>query len=245
MIAHGVELDQVRLIDKGDWQLPHCRDRLADQVERFGADLLVLDPVSSYLADGLSENDGTAVRAVLEALAWIAERTGACVVGVRHPGKASENVMVGSREWNAVPRSVVELVNDQGPPARRILRHYKDSLGQDFPPRCFELVGDQGKAKVFTLADTIEASAAALAKEVPDRHERGKIEQAVAGLRDLLAEGEMEASAVFKWGENEKLAERTMRYAAERLGVIIRREGKGKGHRSLWSLPPASPAEGG
>lgn len=236
--AHGVKLDQVRILDTGDWCLPQKRDRLMEQVELWKADLLVLDPIGSYLVDGLSENTGKDVRAFLESLNWIAERTGCAVVGVRHPGKDPNNVMVGSAQWNAVPRSTVELVVDPGPPRQNIIRHHKDSLGQNAPPQRYELVGDQGKPKVFTLADQVDPRAVALAKEVPDRTDRTMTEQAIELLKGLLANGEMEAKEVKRRGDAEGFNIRMMQRAAGQLGVIFTTRTTPTGSAGFWSLPP-------
>ena len=49
--------------------------------------IFILDPIDSYLDEGLSEDRGQHVRPLLEAAAWIAKETGAAVVATRHPGK--------------------------------------------------------------------------------------------------------------------------------------------------------------
>lgn len=235
--AHSVNLNNVLILQGSHWDMPHKRDQLVRMVQGHGADLVVVDPVDSYISDGYSENDGQHVRAVLEAFAYVAQQTTAAVVGVRHPGKDPTNVMVGSRQWRAVPRAIVELLVDAGPPQRRIVRPYKDSLGQNAPARCFDLVGRAGQPLVFQLRELVDPDAVELVKEVPDRIERSKIDQAVELLRRLLANGEVESRTVYAAGEAERLKDRTIRYAAEQLRLVTRRDGFGPDQRCFWSLP--------
>jgi len=242
--ANAVTLKNVLILQPSWGRLPSCKHRLIDEVTSHGADLVVADPIDSYLAEGATDNSYLEVRALLEALAELGQETGAAVVGVRHVGKAADNVCPGSRGWEAVPRSVVELVVDRGPPPRRIIRHYKDSLGLDAPTCYFDLIGAPGKPRVFTLTGNVDPGAVELAKEVPDRIDRLKIDEAKELLLRLLAEGEVEKQAVIKDGEALRLSDRTLQRAAEALRVVIRRDGKGRGHKTLWSLPGAGTAAG-
>jgi hypothetical protein len=239
--AHDVRLADVLVLGKGCWELPNSQERLVEAVRNHQADLVVFDPMSSYLADGNSENDAAFVRAALEAAGRVGDLTGAAVVGVRHPGKNPQNVMVGSKEWRKVPRSIVELVLDPGPPERRLIQLHKDSLGQNPLPREYALFGEPGKPPVFTLGEPVRADVVELAKAVPDPLERSKIDRACEMLPMLLAEGEMEATAIYRAGEAEKLNDKVLERAAKRLGVTFRREGNGKNHKSWWSLPSARP----
>jgi hypothetical protein len=233
----GVDLARVHVLDRGDWTLPACHARLVNEVKRWDADLVVIDPISSYLDEMASENDARAVRTALEAVSRVARETRAACVAVRHPGKGSGNVMVGSREWRAVPRSIVELLMDSGPTPSRMIQLHKDSLGQGTMPRRFDLVGEPGQPRRFEIGDLVAESEVYLAQEVPDRLERGKVDRACDLIRCLLADGEMLAKEVYRRAEEEKLSDRTMDRAAAKLEIVRRREGQGADHRSYWSLP--------
>ena len=234
--ACGIDPSAVRVLHAGDWTLPTCRERLIRAVRDHGADLVVWDPIGSYLNEAGSENDGQHVRPALECAARIAAETDAACVAVRHPGKDPRNVMVGSREWRAVPRQIVELLLDPGPPAARMIQLHKDSLGQEVLPRAFSLVGDSRKPRRFELGEEVQEADVELAQLVPDRIERSKIDRACELIARLLANGEMLAKTVYQRGEEEKLGDRTMDVAARRLAVVRRREGNGTEHRMFWSL---------
>lgn len=237
LLANGVDLNNVHVLDHGDWRLPHARDRLLEEANAVGADFILFDPISSYIAEGTSENAPEAIRSALESAVDIAEKTGAAVVGVRHPGKDARNVMPGSREWRAVPRSIVELLFDPGPPLTRMIRLWKDSLGQDPRPRRYELIGEPGKPRKFTLCGEATREEAELACEVPDRHRRSQVERAKEMLELVLADGEIEAKDIFAIGEKERLKEWAIYQAASMLGVNRKRKESGVAHKCYWSLP--------
>src|SRR5262249_42345370 len=45
MAAAGVCLDNVRILDTGDWSMPGAQDRIRDVVTRWRAKLLIADPI--------------------------------------------------------------------------------------------------------------------------------------------------------------------------------------------------------
>jgi hypothetical protein len=157
LTANGVQLSRVRFLDDRVWQFPRDKQALARVATGWEAEIIVLDPIDSYMEDNASENDGQAVRPYLESLFWVAQETGAAVVGVRHPGKQVGNVMPGSRAWRAVPRQVSVLSKDGSLPPRYVLTLDKDSHGQDARPRYYSLTGATGTPKRFGLDGELDA----------------------------------------------------------------------------------------
>jgi hypothetical protein len=184
--AAGAAMDRVKLITDERVSLLRDRERLARVVSGFGASLLVGDPIDSYIDEGFAENDGQAVRPLLEAAAWIARKTGAAVVFARHPGKDANNVMPGSRAWRAVPRSILQLTTDGSIPPRYLLSHYKDSLGQRTDPRFYALGGAVGEAPRFTFGADVERSAEELTKCVQGPTGRYKVMLACRLIRHFF-----------------------------------------------------------
>lgn len=242
LLANQVPMPRCLVLDGRQWLFPADRQILTDRLRRHGCDLCWVDPVDSYLGGG-SENDGQVVRPALEALARAANDVPCAIVCARHPGKQAGNLCPGSRAWRAVPRVILQLCVDPGPPVRRYLTLWKDPFSRCVEPREYTLLGEPGEAKRFRLGPCLDAGEAEI-MDVTDRVDRWRINQAIALLQALLAESEQESSYVYQVAERERLPDRTVRYAAQRLGVIIRREGVGREHRSLWSLPtPATLAD--
>lgn len=184
--ANGADLGCIKFLDDKRYTLPRDERALIARLKEWGADILILDPIDSYLDDEMNENDGQAVRKFLESCASVAEKSKAAVVGVRHPGKDRTNVMPGSRQWRAVPRSIVELVNDGGYPAKYLVRHFKDSLGQDTRPREYHLVGERGKPRRFEFKAEVDRSLDELTKAADGPTGRAKVLEACKLIRHLF-----------------------------------------------------------
>lgn len=240
--AAQVALERCLFLDDRQWSMPYDRQQLTDLLRAHGADLLWVDPIDSYVTE-CHENEGPSVRAALEAFSKVARDVPCTIVAARHPGKDPTNLCPGSRNWRAVPREIIELRYDEGPPVRRILRLRKDPFSRQPGPRSYRLDGAPGVPKVFALAEVVGASEADTLG-LADVVDRWRVDEAAEFLRDLLAEGEVPSTTVYQLAEKERLSERTVRLAARRIGVLIRREGKGLEHRSAWRLDstPATPA---
>jgi RecA-family ATPase len=76
--AEPSALEQVCVVNTADLRLPAEMDRLLDAVEAHGADLVQIDPRSSY-QEG-SENDDWAVRTFLAGLDQMIEQTGVAII---------------------------------------------------------------------------------------------------------------------------------------------------------------------
>jgi AAA domain len=237
LYRHGIKGGQVHVVDEGEWLLPERESGVVRLVQALKADLVVFDTLSSYVPEGMSANDPVAVRGFLEALARIAAKTEAAVVGSRHPGQNPNNIMPDSREWRAVPKSIVELKVDDGPPMKRWMRLEKDSLGQGESVQEFSLVGERGTPLLFQVGVELDAQEVALRTKVPDAIDRKKHKMAVDLLRRVLAETPQWSKSVYEQGEKERISERTIFNAAIEIGVVMEREGKGQNHKCHWSLP--------
>lgn len=242
LAANGVNLERTLILDDRLWVFPHDAQRIGDILASYQADLLWIDPVDSYLSIQ-GENDHSGVRYGLESLAQLAMRLNLAAVCARHPGKQPGNVCPGSRQWFAVPREVVELRRDAGPPERRALRLRKDPHNVCPGPREFLLEGPRGEPRRLILSAPIsEEDADAMGVMTPE--ERYLVDEAKEVLQDLLSDGEQLANWCYAECEKLKLRERTVREARRRLGILKRREGSGLNHKMYWSLPDSGrPAE--
>lgn len=238
--ANNVDPMTIRMLNDQDYRLPDHRDRILRVVERLNADLLWIDPLDNYLGD-TADIDGQGVRAFLEAFTYIAHKTGCSVVGVRHPGKNPNNFLPGARTWHTVPRMVLRLLYDQGPPEQRICYSAKDSCGKLAKPTFVHLDGEEGQAPVWRFGDPTPRGTLDFLSTVTDNVERWKVDQAEQFLRAYLADGQQDSRDIYRSAESERLNDRCIRRAAERIGVEIRREGSGKDHKSMWSIPASTP----
>lgn len=165
---NGCNLDDVKFLDEQHYCFPRDEKKVTAEMLAFKANVLIVDPLDSYLEDGASENDNQSVRGFLESLKKIAVATNALVIGVRHRGKSETNITPGSRAWYTVPRPIVMLQTDGAKRPRYSIVHIKPSGGRkvepveyfldfvlDGPPR-FRMGGaaDRSITELATTADT-------------------------------------------------------------------------------------------
>ena len=124
------------------------RDLLALEhvVREVGAALIVLDPLLSRLDTALDTHKDAEVRIALEPLVTLADRTEAVVFGLIHVNKSSSSdvltLLMGSRAFTAVARSVLFVMLDPEDESRRLLGQPKNNLGRtDLPTKTFRIVG--------------------------------------------------------------------------------------------------------
>ena len=214
--------------------------------------LVVIDPISSYLGRGLDSHRNSDVRGVLEPLSEMAERLGVAIVSVTHFSKSyAGNVpkalhrFIGSIAFVAAPRIAFAVLQDQDNSDRRLLLHAKNNLS--VPPQglAFRLrqtiVGAPGRGIVASYVDwesepvDITANEAMAADNSSAKD--GDRREAMQFLAELLAAGRMPAEEVKNAAAGHMITAATLRGARERLGVEIKREGFGKDGVSYWSLP--------
>lgn len=80
-------------------------DRLAQAIRKFGdAKLVIIDPITGYMGNGVDSHKATDVRAVLSGVSEWAQDLGIAVLAITHPAKSvtsAMNAMVGSQAYVA------------------------------------------------------------------------------------------------------------------------------------------------
>jgi len=244
--AAGADLERCYFhgdsVDAEPLTLPDDVEALTCALQARDSRLVIIDPLTDALRDGLKENSNADVRRALVPLLKAAETAGACVLGVTHPNKGATeaaNKVMGSKAWRSVPRSVMiygpnpdDLSGDT-----RILAVSKANYSrkQSVKVRVHEVAVDgldqlQAKAQLdgvssFTDQDVIAAKVGATV----ERGEPSKQKAAEMLLYKLLEDGGGEiAAAVAKAAADAAgISEPTLQRAKRQLGL--------SGH--TWALP--------
>ena len=238
--------------------LPDDVNALTDVITECGdVGLLLLDPLISRLDARLDTHKDADVRAALEPLAALADRTGIGVVGLIHVNKGSHTdpltSIMASRAFAAVARAVAYAIVDRDDPAERLLGVPKNNLGRDDLPTLryrIETVyvgqsvtdkpvhgprivwaGEDGRSVADVMDDNASGGNA----------DRSAIEDATAWLEHHLAHhGGLQASREVKAaGKAAGHAEATLKRAAKRLQVESRAVGYPR--QTYWILPGTQP----
>jgi len=240
--AEGADLSKIRFFiavpdPNGPRALDLGRDadRIAKYLELYPATrLLIVDPISAILG-GIDSHKNAEVRAVLHPLADVARRYNVCVVAITHLSKAGNtralHRVIGSVAFTAAARVAFLVTRDEDDPEgrRHLFLSMKNNLGEDQAGLSFS-------TDTVTLSSGIRAprivwggrvTVTADESVAPPDEERGAINEAVDFLRDLLAEGPVEARQVMTEAKKAGISQRTLIRAKEKLRVKSGRLGFG------------------
>ncbi len=209
---------------------------------------VIVDPISSYLGRTDSHKNAE-VRAVLEPLSAMAERTRVAVVSITHFGKAGVSVgakalhrFIGSIAFVGAPRMAFAVVDDPEDKDRRLLLHVKNNLAPPPPGLAFRL--RQTILAEHVMASYVEwerAPVALTANEALAFEADTSVSDAENFLRDLLTIGPVSVKQIQAESEGAGLSWRTVRRAKERLGIAVKRVGGlARDGRWEWHLPTPS-----
>jgi AAA domain len=215
-------------------------------IRRVGAGLVVVDPLMAFFSSETNSHRDQDVRRTLAPLAGLAERTGACVLVVRHLNKAPGNNPLyrggGSIGIIGAARMAFVVGKDPQDENRRVLASTKNNLAK--PPKSLMFTleeAESGTVRVNWLGESEVSARQLLATPREEEHTDARSE-AVEFLNDTLADGPVPASDIIADADDAGISEKTLRRAKKLLGVVAYREGeagkRGAG-RWLWKLPIA------
>jgi hypothetical protein len=241
----------------GSLTLPLDIDALAGAVTGVGGALVILDPLISRLDAKLDTHRDAEVRKGLEPLA-AADRGGFSILGLIHINKGTSNdpltMLMASRAFAAVARSVVFATLDPEQPGMRLVGQPKNNLGRtDLPTLMFDIVEkvagrDAVDNSVVTAGQlrwcgeskrTILEALADAARS-PDARAAGK--EAEAWLADYLRAHPVAASADIKdAADADGISDSTLKRARKRIGAGTASVGFPR--RTVWSAKGVLPDE--
>ncbi len=253
--AAGADLDRVLFIDvvseyseTDALVLPDDIGELERVVVAEDVAFIVLDAATSAMSSDLSGKDDRQVRQFLEPLSQMAARRDCVVLGLCHFGKRDGNdtgkLILGSIAWSQVARSVLSVAKDEDT-GNLIVTNTKANLAPR--TRSMEAViesttvaTDDGLAEVGVLRwlgeTTVDARDLLGGDGGDQAQDRSEAEQ---WLFDYLTEqGSAPAREVKADAKKAGIAERTLKRAAQKLGVVYTSAGYPR--VSHWSLPVQS-----
>ncbi|HMN91660.1 MAG TPA: AAA family ATPase [Hydrogenophaga sp.] len=208
---------------------------------------ILVDPVVSAVAGDSHKN--TEVRRGLQPLVDFAAAAGAALVGITHFSKGGQGQdpaqrVTGSIAFTAVARVVLvaaKVKDDEGN-ERRILARSKSNIGPDEGGFSYSLEQCEALPGIWTSrtvwGDALAGSARELLAEPEESREAaGPSSEAADFLRERLALGMCPSKTIQTEAEEAGIAWRTVRRAADKLGVVKRKGGMNAGW--YWSLPSA------
>jgi hypothetical protein len=205
------------------------------------ARLLIIDPISAYLADTDAHRDAE-VRSRIAPLAALAESTGAAVIVVMHLSKSTQRPAIyragGSIAFAAAARIVLAVAADPDDNGRRVFAPVKCNLSA--PPL----------ALTYTLSDgrltwgsqplrNVDIDRLLSGTATTDRTTRN---EADPWLLEALKDGPVDSSRLIEEARAAGFSRRTIFRAKARLGINATRIGFGGNGGWSWHLPSPNDA---
>jgi RecA-family ATPase len=256
--AHGADVPRVHLLQavqrmRACGGLSHAAFTLEDLAPLQTAlarlpdtALVIIDPIGSFIGGRVDAHRDNEVRGVLSPLAALARQTGAAILLVAHQRKGAashaDDLVLGSRAFTGIARSVLHLMRDPSDDARRLLLPGKANLSRPAPGLAFTIDGEPARiqwepGEVPMTADSVLAAASGSGEG-----SASALDEAVDWLRDVLAAGPMAAKEVRATARTDGIASRTLDRAKTTLGIVATREGYSSGGRWVWALPHSAPS---
>lgn len=221
-----------------------------DVISSTSARLMVVDVLMAYLPTKADSHRDQDVRAVLHQIADLADRTGCTVLLLRHLNKAGGGSPMyrggGSIGIVGAARAAYLVAPDPEDATVRVFACVKNNLAPEPPSLAYRLEPAPGShvARVVWVGES-QCAAVELLRVAENDDDRSERDEAVEWLLAYLKEnkGSAPAADVVKAARSDGIAERTLKRARKRAGVISARSGFPA--RAVWSLgPPVGPQSG-
>ena len=214
----------------------HGLSEIREECQSFGIDVIVVDPLISFMPHGTDLHNSTDIRVVLGHLKRLAQDTGAAIVIVRHLTKTRREKAIyqgqGTVDVIAAARSACLIARHPEDTELKVMAHIKHNVSPQGPSYAFRLVSRrEGKPPVLQWEGTVNVTP----EELLAIHEpeAKAIDCAVEFLQDILSHRPMPASTIQRDAEARGISHRTIDRAKRELGVRARKDGK----IWIWSLP--------
>lgn len=247
----GADVDNVHHMRASDIDMntvsvtEHLQDLEVMLLQNPQIRLFVIDPLNTFMGDGVNTHKESDVRRALHPFMDLASRTGVAILAVMHPNKSETasavNRTSGSTAFVAIARTVWMFGKDREDEARRYMLPVKNNIADDSAGLAYSVVAGAGTEirRICWESDPVCLSAEQVfggGKPAGDRPANA----AAAFLADFLSQGPVASTHVFAAAEEEGLSEKSVRRAAGRLGVQKRKTGMNGNWE--WSLPKTTAA---
>ena len=242
--------------------LPQDMDRFFEAVDKVDAKLVIFDMAANHL--GVNVHNDQEVRKALTPLAKYAERTGCTFVFVHHalkkiPKNVSPLSVIGGPSGGLVGAAKAIFFFGISPQNEdeRILVPVKMNFSELPPGMSFELdqleweikEGPlQGKdistGRLVMLSDDVRVPNPLAVLQEGGATTESAEKRAMAGewLTEILAKGHTKVDELKLMCSIEGISWRTLRRAADEIGIEKQKHGFGKGSYTTWGLPDDHPA---
>lgn len=226
LMQMGANLDMIDIVEE---VLPLTAQGLIDlerEIVDSNAGLVIIDPVTACLeASTVGRNQSIDYHACMGGLKAIAERTNACIIGIRHLTKANGmgsaiHAGQGPMAVGAKFRTILQIRPDPDHPGQNIVFQIKSNIGPYGDPFVYQIKG-AGKDRADLLwiggSDKVITD---VVNVIPEKRERtSTLIAAKEFLCDMLKDGAVLQAAIEREGKSQGFSHITIKRAKLALGV--------------------------
>jgi hypothetical protein len=233
---NGADLDLVRCHDQAMLLNQEGLDFLRREIVKHRIALVVIDPIVSFLGQGIDASKATDVRSIMGPLHELAKEFGCAVVVVRHWNKSSQASASqrgsGSVDFRNAARSVLQVIKANN---LRYVTLEKSNYGVDGKTLTFSL---DNKIVNWTGASDMSADDILRESHMTSGDGASELDEAVAFLCEELKNGPVQSKSLEDHAKGVGISNATLRRARKKLGVHPFKE---QGRKEwMCELPSAS-----
>jgi hypothetical protein len=207
---------------------------LEKAIQQTKAQLVVFDPIQSFLGANVDTYRANKIRPVLDRLALLAQKYGCCILLLRHLTKAGTGRGIyrgsGGIDLSAAARSELLAGHAANDPEQYALVHTKSNLSRKGPSLGYA-IGPEG----FSWTGESQLTEHDLLAPESHRTAGGAITEAKQFVLSRLSEGPCMASVLKAEAQQAGIKPATLNRAKEALGVESKKCGLSEGW--MWLLP--------
>jgi AAA domain len=223
-----------RLALPADWR------RLQAIIMEERAQVLVLDPISSFLDADTNPFDGVKVRRLIETLSSVSLETSCSVIFTLHDRKSQDGPTIshfaGSAAWTQTPRTVIRLGKDAVAPDRYVMCSEKGQVAGKPRSRYYTLPR-AGIFPAYVLGVECDVQANDLDETPSGLVEKSAVEEARDWLRQVLDLGPQKATVLQQLANSDGMSWSAIKRAYYLLRPKLIRHAENGTWYSEWSRP--------
>lgn len=209
-------------------EIPFDLPAIREAIQRVRAEVVVIDPLMSYLGSEVNSHRDQDIRRVLFRLAGLAEEERVTVLVVRHLNKATGGNPLyrggGSIGIIGAARSGLLVAADPDDDNKRVMAVSKYNLTVRPPALSFQVItATNGVGRIEWLGTSEHTASTLLA--IPSGKEGAPIDRATAFLEEVLRGGPVARQAIDAMRRAAGISDATLRRAKDELGVEARKDG--------------------
>lgn len=235
----GADMSRIFNIDETEKPLTFADPRVKEAIEKWNIDVVVFDPLMSYMGADVQLNVGNSAREIMNHLVSLGQETGCTFIVAAHTSKQTSaeaiNRLIGSIDFISSARSVLTVGRNPNCESQKALAHTKSNLGPLASTILYHLDYENGLVKFDSFSNLTDNEI------IAPKEPRGKgapaTEDAKDFLMEVLADGYATSKDVQDAAKMAGVSAGTLQKAKDELKITTKHY-KGDARLLYWWIMP-------